>query len=95
MLMFLDQSSSLSCLFFLLGKKNFELNFSVVNITCFIAMQACLTHCAVIDRFDTSSKMEATSHSLNLFRELLQVVSSVVTKSFRFVSRILSMRFLV
>ena len=57
-------------------------------------MQVCLTHCAVKDMFGTSPKREATSHNVILFRGLLQVVNSVVTKSLCFVSVTLRVRFL-
>ena len=55
----------------------------------------CFSHYLVRDRFDTSPKREATSHSVNLLREMFQVVNRIVTKSSRFVSGIIRVRFLV
>ena len=44
---------------------------------------------------DTSPIREATSRSVNLFRELFQVVDMIVTKSTRFVSWMISVKCLV
>ena len=57
---------------------------------------ACVfNHCVVRDRFDASLIREATSRSVNLFRDLFQVVDRIVTKFARFVSEILRERSLV
>ena len=71
---------------FLLEKTTFELTFSATETTCFSAMHVHFTHCVVRARVDTSPKREATSRSVNLFRELFQVVYITFTNSARFVS---------
>ena len=53
------------------------------------------THYVVRARFYASPRREATSYSMNLFREMFQVVNRIVTKSLRFVSAILRVRSLV
>ena len=54
----------------------------------------CLNYFLVKDRLATRPKKEATSCSVHLSRDLFQVVNRIVTKSFRFVSGILRVRFL-
>ena len=49
----------------------------------------------VRSRFDTIPKRESTSRSVNIFRDLFQVVNSVVHKYFRVVSAMLRVRILV
>ena len=80
------------CLYFPLEKTAFELNFSATETACCSAMHACFTHCVVRARLGTSPKREATSHSVNLFRELFQVVDRIVTKSTRIVPEMLRLR---
>ena len=76
-------------------KKMFELNFSAMKMACFSAAHAHFTHYVVRDVFDTSSMGEATSLSMNLFRELFQVVTMIVTKSLRVVSEMIRASYLV
>ena len=77
---------------FPLVKLAFELKFSTRDTTCWSAIQVHLTYCVVRARFDTSPKREATSRSVNLFREPFQVVNRIVTKSLHFVSGALRVR---
>ena len=58
-------------------------------------MHVCFAHCVVRDRLDTVTRREATSRSVNLFRELFQVVDVIVTKSECFVSGTVRVRCLV
>ena len=78
---------------FPLAKTTFELNFSLMDTECCSAMQVHFTHCVKRDRFDVSPKREAISRRANLFRGMFQVVNMIVTKSCRFVSGILKVRF--
>ena len=55
-LMFLDLRMHARCLCFPLEKKMLELNLSARDTACFNAMQVCLDHCIVMDRFDASPK---------------------------------------
>ena len=52
-------------------------------------MHAHFFHCVVRFRLDTSSSREDASRSVNLFRELFQLVDRIVTSSALFVSRTL------
>ena len=63
-------------------EKKFELNFSAMETLCCSVMHINFTHCVVRDRFDTSPRSESASYSVDIFRELLQVVNIIVTKSF-------------
>ena len=83
------------CLCFPLEKKEFELNFSVMGTECCSAMCVHFTHCVVRARLETISRREATSRSVNIFRELFQVVDRTVAKSARFMSGMLRLRPLV
>ena len=47
------------------------------------------------DRLDASPRRKATSRSVNIFSELLQVVDCIFTNSARFGSRLLIVRSLV
>ena len=58
-------------------------------------MHAYFTHCVVRSRLDANPRREDTSRSVNNFRELLQVVDMIFTKSTRFVSAMLRVRSLV
>ena len=80
---------------FTLEKTTFELNFSAMETVCFSAMHVYITHCVVRARLDAIPRIEDTSRSANLFRELFQVVDVIVTKSARFVSGMLRIRSLV
>ena len=62
-------------------EKSFKLNFSVSDKACWSAMQVHLTHCVVKSRIDTIPKREDTSRRVNLLRELLHVVSIILTNS--------------
>ena len=55
----------------------------------------CLTHCVVRSRFDASPKREVISRSVQLLREVLHAVNIMITKSFRLLSGMLSVKFLV
>ena len=80
---------------FPLEKTTFELNFSAIETACCSAMHVHFPNCVVMDRLDTNPRREATSCSVNLFRELFQVVDKIVTKSTRFVVGMLRVRSLV
>ena len=80
---------------FPLVKKKFELKFSAMDTAYCSTMQVHLAHCVARARFDTIHKRESTSYSVNLFREMFQVVYIIITKSFHFVSVILRVRALV
>ena len=95
MLIFLDRRSSVRCLCFPLSNKTFELNFSVIERVCCSAMWVNFNYFVLKARFCTRPKIEATTLSANLFRELFQVVKKIVTKFFLFMSGILTLRFLV
>ena len=58
------------CLNLPLEKIVLELNFIVRNMVCYREMQVHLTHWVARESFATSLRKEATSCSLNLFREL-------------------------
>ena len=66
-----------------------ELNFSAIETTCCSAMHVRFSHCVVSHVLGTSPRRDATSRSVNLFRELFQVVDMIVTKSARCVSGML------
>ena len=83
------------CLCLPLEKTTFELNFSVMEMVCCSAMHVHFTHCVFRARLDASPRREGTSLSVNLFRELFQMVHMIVTKSARFVPGILRVRHLV
>ena len=95
MLVCLYRRRFVRCLCFLLEKTTFELNFSAMEDARCSAMRLCFTHCVIMARFDTSHRREATSLIMNLFRELLQVVNRIVTKSLRVVSGMLKVTSLV
>ena len=78
-----------------LEKIKFELNFSAMETTCCSSMHVHFTHCVVKARLDTIHVSEAPSRSVNLFRDLFQVVDMIVTKSASFVSRMLRVRSLM
>ena len=73
-----------ACVFHL--KKTFDLNFGATENACCSETHMHFTHYVVRARFGTSPRREITSLSMNLFRELFQVVNRIVTKSSRFVS---------
>ena len=83
------------CFCFPLEKTTFGLNFSAMETACCSAIHAHFTHCVVRYRLDTIPRGEATSRSVNLFRELFEVVDRKVMKSARFVSVIIRVRSLV
>ena len=95
MLVCLDRSRYVMCLYFPLEKRTFKLNFGTMETACCSSIYVYFTHCVVRARLDTSPRRKATSFSVNLFRELFQVVDRMVTKSARFVPGILMVRFLV
>ena len=78
-----------------LEKTTLGLNFSVMEPACCSATHMCFDHSVIRARFCTSPRKEATSCSVNLCRELFQVVDRIVTKSARVVSGILIVRSLV
>ena len=53
------------------------------------------THYVVRARLNTSPRRDSTSRSVNLFREMFQVVDKIVISSERFVSEMLRLRSLV
>ena len=69
--------------------------FSVIETACCSAMHVFFTHCVVRTRFDTIPRREATSRSVNLFRELFQVVNRIFIKSLRVVYGMIRVRSLV
>ena len=94
MLVCVDWRMSVRCLCFPF-EKMFELNFSAMWMARCRATHAHFTHCVVRDMFGTSPRREATLRSMNLFREIFQVVDRIVTSSTRFVSGMLRVRCLV
>ena len=92
MLVCLDWRRYVTCLYFPLEKKTFELNFSAMETACCSAMHAHFIHCLIGARLDTSPRRDATSRSVNLFRELFQVFDMIFTKSALFVSEMLIVR---
>ena len=66
-----------------------------METACCSAIHMCFAYCVVRARLDTSLRIEATSRSVNLFRELFQVVDMIVTKAAHFVSVILMERSLM
>ena len=52
----------------------------------------CLINYAVRERFDANYKREAFSHNVNRLRELFYAVNMMFTKSYRLLSRVLSVR---
>ena len=95
MLLCLEIKRSVRCLCFPLEKTTFELSFIKIETSYFSAIRAHFTHCVVRSRLDTRPKRKYTLRSVNLLRELFQVVDRTVTKSEYFVSRILRVRSLV
>ena len=80
---------------FPLENKTFELNLSAMETACCSKMHVCFIHCVVRARLDKSPRREATSRSVNLFRELFQVVDRTVMSSARVVSGIRMVRSLM
>ena len=93
--MYFDWSRSIRYFCFPLAKTTFELNCSAIETACWSVMHVCFTHCVVRARPGNIPKREATTHNVNFFRELFQVVNIIDTKSLRFVSRMTKIRFLV
>ena len=93
-LIFLDQRRYVRCLWFPLANKSFKLNFSLRNAEYWSTMRVHLTYFVARVKIDTIPKRYSTSRSANLFSEVLHVVSSNLTKSWRLSCRILSARFL-
>ena len=58
-------------------------------------IHVCFPRCVVRAMFDTSPTSRANLRSVDLFRDLLQVVNVIVTTSLRFLSRTLRVRSLV
>ena len=95
MLVCLDQRRSIRFLRFPLENIAFELNLSTTEMACCSVMHAHFTHCVVRAKLGMSPRREATSRSVNIFRELFQVVDRTVTSSAPFVSGMLVVRSLV
>ena len=95
MLVCLDQRRSIRFLRFPLENIAFELNLSTTEMACCSVMHAHFTHCVVRAKLGMSPRREATSRSVNIFRELFQVVDRTVAKSVRFMSRMIRLRSLV
>ena len=72
-----------------------ELNFSAMEMACCNAIYVHFNHFAVRDRLNKGPRREATSRSVNPFRELFQVVDRIVTSSARFASGMLRVRSIV
>ena len=72
-----------------------KLNFNSMETSCCSAMNVHFIHWVVMARLDTSTRREFTSLSVNLFRELFQVIDRMVTKSERFLSVIHMVRYIV